>query len=272
MEELYQEQIRVLGSGLPPLTYDNLQKLDLQAKVIKETLRLHAPIHSIIRAVKNPMAVDGTSYVIPTSHNVLSSPGVTARSEEHFPNPLEWDPHRWDENIAASAEDDEKVDYGYGLVNKGTNSPYLPFGAGRHRCIGEQFAYLQLGTITAVLVRLFKFRNLPGVDGVPDTDYSVSYPCPIQRRILLTNTTSLCSPNRWADLLWSLKSASPLPKSLIVITQSMPLLDMIAWKVISLSLLGILPSCLAVRGSRTCTAFNLWMFNFEVLYCIDFIP
>jgi hypothetical protein len=52
----------------------------------------------------------------------------------------------------------------------------------------------------------------------------------------------------------------------------MPLLDMIAWKVISLSLLGILPSRLAVRGSRTCTAFNLWMFNFEVLYCIDFIP
>lgn len=57
MEELYQEQIRVLGSDLPPLTYDNLQKLDLHAKVIKETLRLHAPIHSIIRAVKNPMAV-----------------------------------------------------------------------------------------------------------------------------------------------------------------------------------------------------------------------
>lgn len=173
-EELYQEQLRILGHDMPPLTYENLQKLDLHSKVIKETLRIHAPIHSIIRAVKNPMPVEGTPYVIPTSHNVLSSPGVTARSEEHFPDPLEWNPHRWDEAIAASSEDEEQVDYGYGLVTKGTNSPYLPFGAGRHRCIGEQFAYVQLGAITAALVRLFKFSNLPGAQTLPDTDYSVS--------------------------------------------------------------------------------------------------
>lgn len=172
IEELYQEQLRVLGSDLPPLTYDSLQKLDLHAKVIKESLRLHAPIHSIIRAVKNPMPVDGTPYVIPTSHNVLSSPGVSARTEEHFSNPLEWNPHRWNDSLTARTENEEKVDYGYGLVSKGANSPYLPFGAGRHRCIGEQFAYVQLGTITAGLVRLFKLRNLPNVEGVPETDFS----------------------------------------------------------------------------------------------------
>ncbi|KAF7596185.1 Lanosterol 14-alpha-demethylase [Aspergillus hancockii] len=184
MEELYQEQLRVLGSDLPSLTYESLQKLDLHAKVIKETLRIHAPIHSIIRAVKNPMPVEGTPYVIPTSHNVLSSPGVTARSEEHFPNPLEWNPHRWDEVIAASSEEEEKIDYGYGLVTKGTNSPYLPFGAGRHRCIGEQFAYVQLGAITAALVRLFKFRNLPGVENLPETDYSSLFSKPLGKSVI----------------------------------------------------------------------------------------
>ena len=173
VEELYQEQVQVLGQDLPPLTYEGLQKLDLHAKVIKETLRLHAPIHSIIRAVKNPMPVEGTRYVIPTSHNVLSSPGVSARLPEYFPKPLHWDPHRWDGVAATKADDEEKIDYGYGLVNKGTNSPYLPFGAGRHRCIGEQFAYVQLGTITATFVRLFKLRNMPGVEGVPATDFSV---------------------------------------------------------------------------------------------------
>ncbi|KAE8326811.1 cytochrome P450 [Aspergillus sergii] len=183
-EELYQEQIRILGHDMPPLTYENLQKLDLHAKVIKETLRIHAPIHSIIRAVKNPMPVEGTPYVIPTSHNVLSSPGVTARSEEHFPDPLEWKPHRWDEAIAVSSEDEEKVDYGYGLVTKGTNSPYLPFGAGRHRCIGEQFAYVQLGAITAALVRLFKFSNLPGVQTLPETDYSSLFSKPLGNSVI----------------------------------------------------------------------------------------
>lgn len=174
MEELYQEQRRVLDDD-QPLTFESLQKLDLHSKVIKETLRIHAPIHSIIRAVKNPMPVDGTPYVIPTTHNVLSSPGVTARSEEFFPEPLKWNPHRWDEVVAAKDEDEEQIDYGYGMVSKGTTSPYLPFGAGRHRCIGEQFAYVQLGTILAALVREFKFSNPPNFTEIPETDYSVSY-------------------------------------------------------------------------------------------------
>ena len=177
VEELYQEQLRVLGPDLPPLTYESLQKLELQANVIKETLRLHAPIHSILRAVKSPMPVDGTPYVIPTTHNLLAAPGVTSRTPDYFPEPLRWDPHRWEKATtggAAAKEDDEKIDYGYGLVSKGTNSPYLPFGSGRHRCIGEQFAYVQLGTITAALVRNMKFKKAEGAKDVPDTDYSVS--------------------------------------------------------------------------------------------------
>ncbi|KAL4811561.1 cytochrome P450 [Aspergillus unguis] len=174
VQELYQEQLNVLGPDMR-LTFEDLQKLEFHSKIIKETLRIHAPIHSIIRAVKSPMPVPGTSYIIPTSHNVLSSPGVSARSEEFFPNPLKWDPHRWDENpIANTNEDEEKIDYGYGLVSKGTNSPYLPFGAGRHRCIGEQFAYVQLITITAALVRLFKFDTVSEAEkqAIPETDYS----------------------------------------------------------------------------------------------------
>ncbi|KAL6228764.1 hypothetical protein BDW75DRAFT_226301 [Aspergillus navahoensis] len=186
VEELYQEQLRVLGSDMH-LTYDDLQKMELHSKIIKETLRIHAPIHSIIRAVKSPMPVPGTSYIIPTSHNVLSSPGVTARSDEFFPNPLKWDPHRWDGNpIANSPEDEEKIDYGYGLVSKGTNSPYLPFGAGRHRCIGEQFAYVQLITITAALVRLFMFDTVFESDkaSIPETDYSSLFSRPAGKSVV----------------------------------------------------------------------------------------
>lgn len=176
-EELYQEQISVLGSVLPPLTYENLQRLSFNSQVVKETLRIHAPIHSIMRKVTSPMPIDGTPYTIPKSHVLVSSPGVTSRTSTYFPNPLHWEPHRWDEGseLAPNVEEkDEKIDYGYGLVSKGANSPYLPFGAGRHRCIGEQFAYVQLGTVLAMMVRLIKVRNLEGVKGVVETDYSVS--------------------------------------------------------------------------------------------------
>ena len=202
-EELYEEQRRILGThedgNFPDLTFDNLQKLPLNAQVIKETLRMHSPIHSMMRKVKSPMPVEGTSYTIPPSHILLSSPGVTARTPAFFPNPYVWDPHRWDaENPTQQAdgvqklgrshlsaeESEEKVDYGYGLVTKGASSPYLPFGAGRHRCIGEQFAYLQLGTILATMVRELRFVSPEGQTDVVKTDYSSLFSRPVSPAIV----------------------------------------------------------------------------------------
>ena len=183
MEELYQEQIRVLGPDLPPLRYEDLAKLTLHQNVLREVLRLHTPIHSIMRKVKSPMPVSGTKYVIPTSHVLLASPGCTSRDQEFFPNPQLWNPHRWDEGsggvLGNDDVDEEKFDYGYGLISKGASSPYLPFGAGRHRCIGEQFANVQLVTITATMVRLFKFRNVDGSKDVVDTDYTSLFSRPL---------------------------------------------------------------------------------------------
>ena len=176
-EELLQEQKTVLGADLPPLTYDDLQRLPLNSQVVKETLRLHAPIHTILRAVKSPMQVEGTPYIIPTTHNLLAAPGVTSKISDYFPNPSHWEPHRWDSGNGAHVdEDDEKIDYGYGLVSKGTGSPYLPFGAGRHRCIGEQFAYVQLGAILATMVRHFKLTQVEEGKPLVGTDYSVRSP------------------------------------------------------------------------------------------------
>jgi sterol 14-demethylase len=187
MEELYQEQIRVLGPDLPPLTYEDLSKLTLHNNVLKEVLRLHTPIHSIMRKVKSPMPVSGTKYVIPTSHVLLASPGCTSRDAEYFPNPMLWDPHRWDAGsggvIGADVEE-EKFDYGYGLISKGASSPYLPFGAGRHRCIGEQFANVQLLTITATMARMFKLRNVDGSKDVVATDYSSLFSRPMAPAVI----------------------------------------------------------------------------------------
>ncbi|KAF2759408.1 cytochrome P450 [Pseudovirgaria hyperparasitica] len=180
IEELLQEQKDVLGADLPDLTYDDLARLSLHSQVVKETLRIHTPIHSIMRKVKTPMPVDGTKYTVPTSHVLLASPGVTARSAENFPNPLHWDPHRWDAHKEVEEDDSEKIDYGWGLVSKGTASPYLPFGAGRHRCIGEQFAYVQLQTILVEFVRAFKLRNPDGSREVlVETDYSSLFSRPL---------------------------------------------------------------------------------------------
>lgn len=91
-----------------------------------------------------------------------------------------WNPSRWTDEKGAGAEASEaysggeQVDYGYGMVSKGTESPYQPFGAGRHRCVGEQFAYMQLSTIVSYLVRNYTMRlETPGRE-FPKTNYTVS--------------------------------------------------------------------------------------------------
>ena len=109
-----------------PLAYEDFAKLPLNQAIVKETLRLNAPIHSIMRKVKQPLVADGTNYVIPTSHTLMSSPGFSAPLDSHFVNPQVWDPHRWDaeqtsfEEPEANAED--TIDYGWGVISKGTSA------------------------------------------------------------------------------------------------------------------------------------------------------
>ncbi|KAH6893375.1 cytochrome P450 [Thelonectria olida] len=182
-EELYQEQVAQLSIDgvLPPLQYQDMDKLPLLQNVVKETLRVHSSIHSIMRKVKNPMKVPGTPYTIAPGKVLLASPIVTALSDDYFPNGKNWDPHRWDDEKHKEEEtSDELIDYGYGSVSKGTKSPYLPFGAGRHRCIGEKFAYVNLGAIIATMVRNFRVNTMDGRPGVPATDYTSLFSRPAQ--------------------------------------------------------------------------------------------
>ncbi|QBZ63616.1 hypothetical protein PoMZ_05301 [Pyricularia oryzae] len=174
-EEVYQEVQRL---GHASLQHSDLDKLPLLANVVKETLRVHSSIHSIMRKVKRPMRIPGSDYVVTPGKVLVSAPIMTHLDEEHFRDARAWEPHRWDD--AVEAQDDEIVDYGYGATSKGTKSPYLPFGAGRHRCIGEKFAYLNLAAIVSTLVRNFKFSTLDGKATVPPTDYTSMFSRPMQ--------------------------------------------------------------------------------------------
>jgi sterol 14alpha-demethylase len=154
---LYQEQVKHFGrpdGTFRPTTYEELRELPVLDSVIRETLRVHPPIHSIMRYVRDDVAVPPTlsapsedrTYVVPKGHYVLASPAVSQMDPLVWRDADKWDPSRWSdpEGVAAQAlktyvdEKGEKIDYGFGAVSKGTESPYQPFGAGRHRCIGEQ--------------------------------------------------------------------------------------------------------------------------------------
>ncbi|EAU90091.1 lanosterol 14-alpha-demethylase [Coprinopsis cinerea okayama7 len=185
-EALYNEQVEHFSNpdgSFRPLTYDELRALPILDSVIRETLRMHPPIHSIMRYVRDDVVVPGSlaaasedkTYVIPKGNYVLASPVVSQMDPRIWRNPEKWEPARWSDpnGVAAQAYstyvdgNGEKIDYGFGAVSKGTESPYQPFGAGKHRCIGEQFAYLQLGTLIATIIRKLELR----VDKVPEHNY-----------------------------------------------------------------------------------------------------
>ncbi|KAF5346166.1 hypothetical protein D9758_009926 [Tetrapyrgos nigripes] len=187
IEALYKEQVQRFGTSdgkLRPLNYEEMRDLPLLDAAIRETLRLHPPIHSIMRYVREDASVPPTfaapskdaTYVIPKGNYVLASPLVAQMDPSVWRNADKWDPYRWSdpEGVAAQAlktyvdGNGEKIDFGFGAVSKGTESPYQPFGAGRHRCVGEQFAYLQLGTILSTLVRNLDMK-IP--TGVPQNNY-----------------------------------------------------------------------------------------------------
>lgn len=163
---------------------------------------MHPPIHSIIRYVRADLVVPGTlsapskdsQYVVPKGHYVLACPAVSQVDKTLWSKAESWVPSRWTdpEGQAQQAfkqyadENGEKVDYGFGAVSKGTESPYQPFGAGRHRCIGEQFAYLQLGTLISTVVRSIEMR-IPG--GVPPPNYHVCLEHIVRRGYPRTNSS-----------------------------------------------------------------------------------
>ncbi|KAJ1916699.1 Lanosterol 14-alpha-demethylase [Tieghemiomyces parasiticus] len=181
-DELREEQIRELGGLDVPLSFEVLKRLPHLDNLVTEVLRLRPPIIEIIRKVVKPVEYPGGQYVIPTGHYLMSSPAVTQTDPNIYRDPQRFNPARWfadakKESAASIGTAADEVDYGFGVLRTtSARSPYLPFGAGRHRCIGEPFAYLQIKTILATLVRDFDFKLTSR--GMPAPDYTKMFILP----------------------------------------------------------------------------------------------
>lgn len=188
-DKLYREQVELFGNAdgtFRDMSYEDTKNMPVMDACIRETLRLHAPIHSIYRAVKQDIVVpqslsapsESGQYIIPKGNFIVAAPGVSQMDPRIWDNATTWRPERWLEvgGVAKAANEQymagEKVDYGFGSVSKGTESPYQPFGAGRHRCVGEQFAYLQLSELVGLIMRDYKLTL--GTKEFPKTNYQVS--------------------------------------------------------------------------------------------------
>ena len=128
-------------AGTGTVSYQALREIELLESSLKEALRLHPPLILLLRLATTDLEVEGVS--ISAGKLVGASPAVSNRLPEAFPDADEFVPERY---LEPRAED---------LANPWN---WIPFGAGRHRCVGAAFAMMQLKAIFLVLLRDWEFE------------------------------------------------------------------------------------------------------------------
>ncbi|HMT50512.1 MAG TPA: cytochrome P450 [Dietzia sp.] len=122
-------------------SFGALRQMPKVENALKETLRLHPPLIILMRVAQEEVKIG--DHVVHAGQTVAASPAVSNRLPEDFPDADAFDPDRY----AEPRQED--------IVNRWT---WIPFGAGRHRCVGAAFAQLQIKAIFSILLREFEFE------------------------------------------------------------------------------------------------------------------
>ena len=116
--------------GKEQLEYSDLNDLNVLDRVIKETLRMVAPLPIMMRACVRDFEFGG--YHIPAGTQLAVSPWQTHFMEEYWSNPRTFDPDRF----AEPRNEHKKHPY-----------QWIPFGGGAHKCIGLHFGMMEIKSV-----------------------------------------------------------------------------------------------------------------------------
>ncbi len=134
-----------LGGATP--AHADLERLRFVEQVVRESLRLYPPVYNLSREA---VASDSLA-ACPVEPGQMTMVGVWGahRSADHWDRPLDFDPERFAPERAAG-------------IPRGA---YLPFGLGRHTCLGSAFAMVEMTLALAGIAQ--RFRLEPDGDGDP---------------------------------------------------------------------------------------------------------
>lgn len=152
-QEKIRQEIRLLDTD--NVDYSDMSDINSIGLVLKEALRLYPPLPVIPRMAVKDCEFDG--FAINKGNFVNVSPAFTHRMPEFWSNPDIFDPERFNKERSEHTRH---------------RHAWIPFGGGAHKCLGLNFAELQ---IKLVLFHLLKSYQL----NVP-SDYVMPYkPAPI---------------------------------------------------------------------------------------------
>ena len=122
------------------VSYQALREMPELEAALKESLRLHPPLIILMRKVMEEFRYK--DFTIEVGKTVAVSPAISNRMGEYFDRPQIFDVERYKTDPRADRQ----------------AFTWLPFGAGRHRCVGAAFALMQLKAIFSVLFQNYEFE------------------------------------------------------------------------------------------------------------------
>ncbi|MER5842561.1 MULTISPECIES: cytochrome P450 [Streptomyces] len=136
---------RVLGEldevlGGRAVTFEDLPRLPFLNRVVTETLRLHHTGWLVTRRTVTETRLG--RWTLPPGTELAYCQHALHRDPELFPDPSAFLPDRWPDG--------------------GPPPGFLPFGAGKHKCIGDRFALTELLTALATILRRVRLTLSPG--------------------------------------------------------------------------------------------------------------
>ncbi|KAL8060236.1 hypothetical protein ABFX02_02G011800 [Erythranthe guttata] len=158
MSAVLDEQKNLMQKHGNEVNYDVLSEMETLYRCIKETLRLHPPLIMLLRSSHSDFSVktkEGIEYDIPKGHIVATSPAFANRLPHIYKDPDVYDPDRF-----SPGRDEDKAAGAFS---------YISFGGGRHGCLGEPFAYLQIKAIWSHLLRNFEMEL---ISPFPEIDWN----------------------------------------------------------------------------------------------------
>jgi len=148
-ERWIQELDEVLGERDP--AWEDIARLKYTENVIRESLRLYPPAYNLSRISLRDDVNQGYKVPAGSAENV-SVYGIQ-RSDKYWKNPEQFQPERFEGDWPQHA--------------------YLPFGMGKHSCIGSRFSNIESILILASIGQRFTFSMLDSEEVLPNAQVTL---------------------------------------------------------------------------------------------------